>query len=54
MVLQKEVKQSVVVDRNSDITGDKIEENLTLFQVCTFIIFIFHKFTILFLIFIYI
>lgn len=36
MLFQQEGKSNVVVDRNSDITGDKIEENLTLFQVINF------------------
>lgn len=33
MVLQQEGMSNIVVDRNSNITGDKIEENLTLSQV---------------------
>lgn len=32
MVLQQEGMSNIVVDRNSNITGDKIEENLTLSQ----------------------
>ena len=33
MLLQQEGMHNVVVDRNSDITGDKIEEKITCSQV---------------------